>query len=91
MGQFYLPREEPDQAPGGCGETLALTRIAFAVMAPILLLLAGGVLAVLSFITLFSAENWLERGLAAAFLAGYAVGLGYFIRVIEQGRRRDGA
>lgn len=89
MGQFYLPKEEPEKEPGGCGETLALTRVAFLVLAPVLLLLVGGVLSVLALITLFSDVGILERLLAIAFLAGYVVGVGWFIRRIERERGRQ--
>ena len=64
--------ERQEQQPGGCRETLLLTRIAFAVLLPALAAIMGAILLVFLFFLLFTrhpALGLIPVGIVAALLA----------------------
>ena len=67
---------EPQRQPGGCREALLLTRIAFAVLLPVLGAILGAILLVFLFFVLFTrhpALGLIPVGIVAALLALVAI------------------
>jgi hypothetical protein len=85
VSQPYLPKTEE---PGGCRETLSLTRMALLILAPIVAVLVGGVLAVMALFTLIGGSDVLSRVLSGIYLLIVAAASIAYL-VWERRRARD--
>jgi uncharacterized membrane protein YqjE len=82
MATPYLPKPEPE--PGGCGETLLVTRLMFGIALPLVGALIGGVGVMVAVISFFATDDLVVRVVAAVYIvAAIAVG------VVIVRRRRD--